>query len=109
MNFKAIIVVGLSIATLGLSLPAHADDTVAGSDTATVIDSTQDAIVTGKGNVTGQSNTTRVTNAQSGRRTSGATGSSIRSSQAADVQGTDNLTEQVNSTDVSNIKRHNRR
>ena len=38
MNFKSLLVVGLSVATLGLSLPAHADDT------ATVVDSNQNAI-----------------------------------------------------------------
>ena len=103
MNFKSILVVGLSIATLGLSLPAHA------GDTATVIDSTQDAIVTGKDNITGQVNSTKVRNVQTGRRTTGATGVSITNGQSADVEGKSNITGQVNDTDVSNIKRHNRK
>jgi hypothetical protein len=103
MNFKSILVVGLSIATLGLSLPAHADDT------ATVVNSTQDIIVTGNGNSTSQSNTTRVTNRQTGRRTSGATGTSVNNSQAADIQGNFNDTNQNNSTNVRNSSRRNSR
>jgi hypothetical protein len=103
MNFKSILVVGLSIATLGLSLPAHA------GDTATVVNSTQDIIVTGNGNNTSQSNTTRVNNRQSGRRSNGATGTSVNNSQAADIQGNVNDTNQINSTDVRNSSRRNSR
>jgi hypothetical protein len=102
MNFKSILVLGLSLATIGLSLPAHADDT------ATVINNSQDAIVTGNGNNTDQSNTTTVSNRQSGRRTSGNTGTSVSNRQSADVQGQDNNTTQTNNTTVSNYKRHNR-
>ena len=54
MNFKSIIVLGLSVATLGLSVPAHADET------ATVVDSQQNAVITGDGNTTRQTNTTNV-------------------------------------------------
>ena len=114
MNFKAIIVLGLSIATLGLSLPAHAGDTETGSDTergsntAIVVGNLQDVIVTGKGNVTGQSNSTTVTNRQSGRRTSDATGTSITNTQIGDIEGKYNLTEQVNETRVDNYKRRTR-
>lgn len=108
MNFKSIIVLGLSIAALGLSLPAHADETVSGNDTATVIDSTQDVIVTGKGNITGQSNSTKVMNRQTGRRTSGATGTSVTNTQIGDVEGKYNVTEQVNETRVDNTRRRTR-
>ncbi len=103
MNFKSILVLGLSIATLGLSLPAHA------GDTATVVNSTQDIIVTGNGNITSQSNTTRVSNRQSGRRSSGATGTSVSNSQTADILGNYNDTNQTNSTDVRNSSRRNSR
>jgi hypothetical protein len=100
MNFKSILVLGLSVATLGLSLPAHADD-VAG-DTATVITNNQSAITTGNFNTTNQSNQTRVTNSQSGRRTPGSTGTVVNSSQAADTLGNFNYTNQENQTKVRN-------
>jgi hypothetical protein len=102
MNFKTIIVLGLSIATLGLSLPAHA------GDTATVVDSSQDLIVTGERNVTSQSNSTRVNNRQTGRKTTDATGTSVTNTQIGDVEGKNNLTEQVNETRVENYKRRTR-
>jgi hypothetical protein len=97
MNFKSILVVGLSLATIGLSLPAHADDT------ATVVTSDQGTIVTGDGNYTSQENTTSVENSARGRRTTGNnTGTSVNSRQSADVQGRYNDTVQVNGTQVTN-------
>ena len=99
MNFKSILVVGLSLATIGLSLPAHADDT------ATVVNSSQDAIVTGTGNRTTQVNATSVDNSQIGRRSSGNTGTAVTNRQGADVQGRDNDTTQINATEVTNFKR----
>jgi hypothetical protein len=102
MNFKSILVLGLSIATLGLALPAHADDT------ATVIGNDQGTVITGDGNTTNQTNKTVVTNRQSGRRAPGATGTSINSRQSADVQGNFNDTNQDNKTTVHNSQRRNR-
>jgi hypothetical protein len=96
MNFKSILVLGLSVATLGLSLPAHA------GDTATVIDSNQSAITTGDFNETNQRNTTKVTNTQTGRRNSGNTGTVINNGQAADTLGNFNYTNQENKTKVRN-------
>jgi hypothetical protein len=101
MNFKSILVVGLSIATLGLSLPAHAD-------TANVVTSDQNAIITGDDNNTRQTNKTSVNNSQTGRRTSGSTGTSVDSRQNADVQGDFNRTRQDNKTDVTNTQRRTR-
>jgi hypothetical protein len=101
MNFKSIIVLGLSVATIGLSLPAHAD-------TATVVNSSQDAIVTGESNYTSQENTTRVTNSERGRRTTGNTGTAVGNRQSADVQGRFNDTTQVNGTQVNNSRRNSR-
>jgi hypothetical protein len=95
MNFKSILVVGLGFATLGLSLPAHAD-------TATVISNTQQAIVTGDRNFTNQSNNTSVRSSQFGR-SNGSTGTSVSSGQFADVQGKSNYTNQTNSTSVNNF------
>jgi hypothetical protein len=102
MNFKSILVLGLSIATLGLALPAHA------GDTDTVINNDQSAVITGDGNRTNQTNKTVVTNRQSGRRVNGATGTSINSRQSADVQGNFNDTNQDNQTNVHNSQRRHR-
>ena len=99
MNFKSILVVGLSLVTIGLSLPAHADDT------ATVVNSSQDAIVTGAGNGTAQINATSVDNYQSGRRAPGNTGTAVTNRQGADVQGRGNETIQINASEVTNFKR----
>jgi hypothetical protein len=96
MNFKSILVVGLGVATLGLSLPAHAD-------TATVVESQQGTVVTGTRNITTQSNRTGVSNIQIGRP-SGNTGTSVFNGQSADVLGKKNLTTQTNGTGVSNIQ-----
>jgi hypothetical protein len=101
MNFKSIIVLGLSVATLGLSLPAHAGT----DDTGTSVNSTQTSIITGDGNTTRQVNSTDVQNSDSGRR-SGATGTSVNSKQTADVQGYDNYTRQDNNTSVTNSRRN---
>ncbi len=102
MNFKSILVLGLSIATLGLAIPAHA------GDTATVVDSTQDAILTGSGNNLHQNNKTKVNNHQTGRQTPGNTGTSVTNGQSADVQGNDNTTRQNNTTNINNHKRQAR-
>ena len=101
MNFKSILVVGLSFATIGLSLPAHAD-------TATVTDSNQSAIVTGDRNSTYQNNTTGVSNSQSGRRTTSSTGTAVTNTQAVDVLGNRNNTIQNNGTTVINSIRRTR-
>ena len=102
MNLKSFIVIGLTLATLGLSLPAHA------GDTATVVDSQQNVVVTGDGNDTRQTNLTNVKNAQSGRRSPSATGTSITNGQSADVLGNDNATRQNNKTNVLNTQRYSR-
>jgi hypothetical protein len=101
VNFKSILVVGLSFATIGLSLPAHAD-------TATVVDSTQSTIVTGNRNTTYQNNTTGVSNSQTGRRTTSNTGTSISNGQATDISGNRNTTIQNNGTSVNNTIRRTR-
>jgi hypothetical protein len=96
MNFKSILVLSLSVATLGLSLPAHA------GDTATVITNEQNAITTGDFNTTNQENRTKVTNSQTGRRNSGNTGTVINNGQNADTLGNFNYTNQQNQTKVRN-------
>jgi hypothetical protein len=101
MNFKSILVLGLSVATLGLSLPAHAD-------TATNVNNDQNAIITGDDNNTRQTNQTNVNNRQTGRRTNGNTGTSVDNRQNVDVQGDFNRTRQDNKTDVTNTQRRTR-
>jgi hypothetical protein len=96
MNFKSILVLGLSVATLGLSVPAHA------GDTATEVNNNQNAVITGDFNETNQRNTTKVNNSQTGRRKSGDTGTVVNSSQSADVLGDYNYTNQDNKTKVRN-------
>ena len=100
MNFKSILVLGLSVATLGLTLPAHAD-------TANVVDTNQNAVVTGNDNQTGQNIDTNIKNSQSGRRTPSSTGSSVTSGQNADVLGDGNKTGQNTNTRINNTQRRN--
>jgi hypothetical protein len=102
MNFKSILVIGLSFATVGLSLPAHAGDTT------TTIDSNQSAIITGDRNSTYQNNTTGVSNSQTGRRTTSNTGTAVSNAQAVDVQGNRNTTIQNNAATVINSIRRTR-
>jgi hypothetical protein len=102
MNFKSIIVAGLSVAALAISLPAHAD-------TATVIDSSQSAVITGDRNTSNQTNRSAVGNSQSGRRSLGDTGTSVTNTQAIDVLGDRNRTNQNNGTAVINQQRRTNR
>jgi hypothetical protein len=96
MNFKSLLVVGLGLATLGLSLPAHA------GDTANIIDSTQKVVVTGNDNDTKLDSHNTVKNSQSGRRSSSSTGTSIKVDQGADIQGDGNKTRVNSRNDVRN-------
>ena len=95
MNFKSLIVVGLGIATLGLSLPAHAD-------TATSVIKSQDAFITGHGNTTVQNSETKISNRERGKRNSSSTGTVVQGKQAVDVAGDDNLTVQNEVTNIDN-------
>jgi hypothetical protein len=105
MNFKSILVVGLSVATLGLSLPAHAGE---GGSTSTVIDNQQGATVTGDGNHTNQTIKNKVHNRQTGSGTGGDTGTSLTNGQNADVYGNGNKTNQTIKNKVKNSQRlHN--
>ncbi|WP_310489630.1 hypothetical protein [Chamaesiphon sp. VAR_69_metabat_338] len=101
MNFKSLLVFALGFATLGLSLPAHAD-------TATVVSNNQSAIVTGNGNTTNQTNITSVRNAQTGRRTTSSTGNVVTNNQAIDVAGDNNTTNQSNQATIRNYQRRSR-
>jgi hypothetical protein len=98
MNFKSILVVGLGLATIGFSLPAHAD-------TATVGVTRQTSVVTGVANDTVQGSYTNIDNSKFGRTGAGNTGTSISVDQATDVQGKFNRTGQISETNVDNSQR----
>jgi hypothetical protein len=99
MNFKSLIAVGFGIATVALSLPARADQ-------ATVINTSQDAVVTGKRNVSTQTNSTGVINYE--RANKDNSGTAIGTSQRTDLFGEGNRATQTNKTDVGNIRLRNR-
>jgi hypothetical protein len=95
MNFKSILVVGLSIATLGLSLPAHAGDTT------TTIDNQQNSSINGNDNHTNQSIKNTVKNKQKGLG-GGDTGTSLTNGQNSEVYGHGNVTNQKIKNTVHN-------
>jgi hypothetical protein len=106
MNFKSILVVGLSIATLGLSLPAHAGETevesgAGGGSTATVIDNQQGSVTNGSGNTTNQLIKNTVKNKQKGLG-GGDTGTSLTNGQMSETNGYGNVTNQVIKNKVLN-------
>ena len=99
MNFKSLIAVGFGIATVAMSLPAHADSAI-------VIQSQQDAVVTGAKNVTTQTNKTGVASYERGNRDS--SGVAIGNAQRSDVFGEKNKTTQTNTTNVGTFRIRNR-
>jgi hypothetical protein len=101
MNFKSILVLGFGVATLGLTLPAHAD-------TASVNTNNQSTVITGDNNVVNQRNTSTIRNTQTGRPTRENIGSANDSNQVVDILGSGNRVDQNNNSDISNV-RHNRR
>jgi hypothetical protein len=98
MNFKSILVLGLSVATLGLTLPAHAD-------TSNVIKNTQESNTVGYDNSTTLKNNTYIRNSQSGRRSLGSTGTTVDNDQFSSTKGEGNRTRIDNSTSVVNQQR----
>jgi hypothetical protein len=95
MNFKSILVVGLSIATVGLALPAHA------GDSGTVIDNQQGSSIYGNGNTTNQKIKNVVKNKQKGYG-GGDTGTSLTNGQGSEVVGDGNKTNQLIKNKVLN-------
>ena len=90
------IAIVLALATIGLSLPASADQAV-------VNETVQNAVVTGNNNSVNQSNNTSVRNGSRGRTDN--QGTSIRTIQNADVLGDNNRVDQSNRTRVDNSER----
>jgi hypothetical protein len=99
MNFKSIIALGLGVATLGLSVPAFADS-------ATVVSTDQEAVVTGDKNNTNQTSRTKVSGYQRGNRDSAGIDASTK--QRADILGDKNDTNQNSTTKVREVRVKNR-
>jgi hypothetical protein len=99
MNVKSLLVLGLGLATIGFSLPAHAD-------TATVGVTRQTSVVNGVGNDTAQGSFTNIDNSKFGRTGADNVGTSISVDQATDVQGKYNRTTQIVETNVDNSQRN---
>ncbi|PSB54181.1 hypothetical protein [Chamaesiphon polymorphus] len=102
MNFKSILAIGLGVATLGLTLPAHAD--TANSNT-----SKQTTVITGDKNVANQRNTSVIRNTGIGRSTFENTGSSNDNSQGVDIFGNRNRVDQKNDSNINNVRYNPRR
>jgi hypothetical protein len=100
MNFKSLLVFGLSVATLGLSVPAHAQ-----SDNANIIKNVQTSETEGYDNTTRLKNETSIRNGQSGRRGLGSNGTTVDSDQFSSTKGEGNRTRIDNSTKVDNLQR----
>ena len=98
MNFKSLLVVGLSLATLGLSLPAHAD-------TATVVNNEQTAVISGDGNSVVQASETNVNIRSRGYRRNNS-GTVVNNRQVADISGYGNTVIQGTSTRIRHNIRH---
>jgi hypothetical protein len=99
MNFKSTIALGFGLVTLGLSLPAFADSAI-------VIRTEQNAIVTGNGNYTNQRANTDVSSHQ--RRNRDSSGIDVSTRQNADVAGDGNHTNQESNTKVREARSRNK-
>lgn len=96
MKSTPLITLILTVATIGLSLPARADKTV-------INESNQTTVITGSNNTVNQSNNTTIT--ERGNR--GNSGTVVRNRQNADIVGDGNTVNQTNRTHVDN-RRQNR-
>jgi hypothetical protein len=99
MNFKSTLALGLGIATLGLSLPAFADS-------ATVITTEQNAVVTGDYNHTEQKS--KIDSASYQRRNRDSSGIDVKTRQNADVAGYGNDTKQDSNVKVREARVRNK-
>ena len=97
MNFKSIVVLGLSIATLGLSLPAHADES-------TTINTKSSATINGNYNYTDQNTSIKVHNDRDSRPTSA--GTVINADTKSDNLGDRNETYQNTDVNVDNVRKN---
>jgi hypothetical protein len=97
MKSSPLVNIILSFATIGLSLPAHADEVVTN-------ETVQTATITGSNNSVTQSSSSIVSNSSHNSRGNRAT--VLRTRQVADVQGDNNTVNQSNETNVENNHRY---
>jgi hypothetical protein len=91
--------IAITVAVVGLSLPARADQ-------ATVSETVQNAVVTGNGNSVNQSSSTTLIN--NSRRNSDNSGTVVRTRQNADIFGNGNTVNQSSETRVGQSRYRNR-
>jgi hypothetical protein len=97
MKSSPLITLILTVASIGLSLPARADKTV-------INESNQTTVISGSNNTVNQSNNTTIS--ERGNR-GGNNGTTVRNRQNADIVGDGNTVKQTNRTEVEN-RRQNR-
>jgi hypothetical protein len=98
MKSSHLIAILLTFATIGLSLPARADEVVTN-------DSVQNAVVNGSNNTVNQRNNTSI---RGGVRGGDNNGTSVRNRQNADVMGNNNTVNQSNQTEIERRQHRNR-
>lgn len=91
--------IALTVAAVGLSLPARADQ-------ATVNETVQTAIVNGNGNTVNQSNSSSINS--NSRRNRGNSATVVRTIQNAEIFGNNNVVNQSSETRVGQSKYRNR-
>jgi hypothetical protein len=99
MKALQVISIAMAVAAVGLSLPARANQ-------ATISETVQTAIVTGKNNTVNQSSSTSINS--SSRYNRDNAGTVIRIRQDADVYGEGNIVNQNNQTRVGQSRYWNR-
>ncbi len=99
MKALNLISIAITVAAVGLSLPARADQ-------ATVNETVQSAVITGNGNTVNQSNNSSISNYSSRNRDN--SGTVVRTQQTADVLGNGNVVNQSNQTRVGQSRYRNR-
>jgi DNA repair ATPase RecN len=99
MKALQLISIAITVAAVGLSLPARADQAI-------VSETVQNAVVTGNNNTVNQSNSTSITSSSRGNRDS--SGIVVRTRQNADVFGNGNVVNQSNESRVGQSRYRNR-
>jgi hypothetical protein len=98
MKSSHLLTIVLTFATMGLAIPARADQAVTN-------DNVQNVVITGSNNTVNQQNNTSVRgNVRGGTNV----GTSVRSRQSADVAGDNNTVNQSNQTQVDRHQHRNR-
>jgi hypothetical protein len=92
MKSSHLITLILTFATIGLSLPARADQAV-------VNENNQTAVISGSNNTVNQSNNTTIRDRSNH---GGNSGTSVRNRQTADIAGDNNTVNQTNRTQIDN-------